>query len=78
VGEVTETIDGIDDIMGFGFNWAPPSVLVDVLGAKAAVAMIEEAKLPVPKLLVDAASASSPARLYKNPHGNIGRFFVAG
>ena len=23
-GEVTETIAGIDDIMGFGFNWAPP------------------------------------------------------
>ena len=27
VGEVTDTIDGIDRIMGAGFNWAPPSVL---------------------------------------------------
>ena len=27
VGEVTENIDGIDRIMGMGFNWAPPGVL---------------------------------------------------
>jgi 3-hydroxyacyl-CoA dehydrogenase len=78
VGEVTETIAGIDDIMGFGFNWAPPSVLVDVLGAKTAVAMIEEAKLPVPRLLADAAATGAPKRFYTNPHGNTGRFFVAG
>ena len=32
VGEVTDTITGIDLIMGFGFNWAPPSVLVDTFG----------------------------------------------
>jgi hypothetical protein len=78
VGEVTETIAGIDDIMGFGFNWAPPSVLVDVIGPKATVAMIEQAKLPVPKLLSDAVASGTPKRFYTNPHGNIGRFFVAG
>ncbi len=77
-GEVTETIAGIDDIMGFGFNWAPPSVLVDVIGPKATVQMIEAAKLPVPRILAEAAASSSPRRLYTNPHGNIGRFFVAG
>ena len=78
VGEVTETIAGIDDIMGFGFNWAPPSVLVDTIGVKETVAMIERAKLPVPKLLSDAAQAGTVPRFYTNPHGNIGRFFVAG
>jgi 3-hydroxyacyl-CoA dehydrogenase len=77
VGEVTETIAGIDDIMGFGFNWAPPSVLVDTIGVRATVAMIEAAKLPVPKLLADAASNGSHKRFYTNPHGNVGRFFVA-
>jgi 3-hydroxyacyl-CoA dehydrogenase len=77
-GEVTESIAGIDDIMGFGFNWAPPGVLVDVIGAKETVAMIERAGLPVPKNLADAASSGSPRRFYTNPHGNIGRFFVAG
>ncbi|HEX4477185.1 MAG TPA: 3-hydroxyacyl-CoA dehydrogenase family protein [Polyangiaceae bacterium] len=76
VGEVTDTIDGIDDIMGFGFNWAPPSVLVDTIGIAPIVTMIEKAKLPVPKLLADAKGSTK--RLYANPHGNIGRFFVAG
>jgi 3-hydroxyacyl-CoA dehydrogenase len=78
VGEVTETIAGIDDIMGFGFNWAPPSVLVDVIGVKETVGLIEKAKLPVPKLLADAAKAGRTERFYTNPAGNIGRYFVAG
>ncbi|MGH7435640.1 MAG: 3-hydroxyacyl-CoA dehydrogenase family protein [Polyangiaceae bacterium] len=77
VGEVTETIAGIDDIMGFGFNWAPPSVLVDAIGPKETVAMIERAKLPVPKALT-AAIVAGKKRLYSNPHGNVGRFFVGG
>jgi 3-hydroxyacyl-CoA dehydrogenase len=77
-GEVTETIAGIDDIMGFGFNWAPPSVLVDVIGLRDTLAMIEQAKLPAPRALAMAASSGTPRRFYTNPHGNIGRFFVAG
>jgi 3-hydroxyacyl-CoA dehydrogenase len=76
-GEVTESIAGIDDIMGFGFNWAPPSVLVDTLGPREMVAMIERARLPVPDRLARAATAGTPAQFYANPHGNIGRFFVA-
>ena len=48
-GEVTQTIAGIDRIMGFGFNWAPPSVLVDTLGPDATVAMIEATE----KILAD-------------------------
>jgi 3-hydroxyacyl-CoA dehydrogenase len=78
VGEVTETIDGIDRILGLGFNWAPPSVLVDTLGARAAVAMIERAALPVPAALAEAARASAPRRFFDHPHINPGRFFVAG
>lgn len=77
VGEVTETIAGIDDIMGFGFNWAPPSVLVDTLGVARTVRMIEEASLPVPQLLRDALKQPTPPGFYTNPHGNTGRFFVA-
>ncbi len=78
VGEVTDTISGIDDIMGFGFNWAPPSVLVDTIGLKQTIGMIEAAKLPVPKLLESAAKSGSPKRFYTSPFGNIGRYFVAG
>ena len=46
VGEVTDTINGIDRIMATGFNWAPPSVLVDVMGPKAAVDLIDRLGLP--------------------------------
>ena len=78
VGEVTETIDGIDRIMGMGFNAAPPSVLVDTIGAKGVVGMIEEAGLSVPAALADAARTGKPERFFEHPRINIGRFFVAG
>jgi 3-hydroxyacyl-CoA dehydrogenase len=78
VGEVTESVDGIDRIMGAGFNWAPPSVLVDTMGPKAAVGMIEKAGLPVPAALEKAASRGKPRRFFDQPHMNVGRFFVAG
>jgi 3-hydroxyacyl-CoA dehydrogenase len=77
-GEVTETITGIDMIMGSGFNWAPPSVLVDTMGAPAAVEMINKAGLPVPANLADAAKSGQPARFFDQPLVNIGKFFVAG
>ncbi len=78
VGEVTETIDGIDRIMGTGFNWAPPGVLVDTMGAASAVEMIEQAGLPVPEILAEAVRTGEPRRFFENRHINTGRFFVAG
>ncbi len=78
VGEVTDTINGIDRIMGMGFNWAPPSVLVDTMGAAAAVEMIEKAGLPVPGALVEAVRTGEPGRFFNHPSINVGRFFVAG
>ena len=74
VGEVTESIDGIDRIMGYGFNWAPPSVLVDTIGLKPTIAMIEKAGLPVPSTL---SSAKEGQGLFNDPQVNIGKFFVA-
>jgi hypothetical protein len=56
-GEVTDTITGIDLIMATGFNWAPPSVLVDLIGVRESVAMIEGAGLAVPAILADAAKS---------------------
>ena len=76
-GEVTETITGIDMIMGAGFNWAPPSVLVDTMGARAAVSMIEQAGLGVPKILQAAASDPSSEPFFQDPLVNIGKYFVA-
>ncbi len=77
VGEVTDSIDGIDRIMGAGFNWAPPSVLVDTMGAASAVRLIEEAGLTVPEALTRAARTGEPKRFFSDRQVNTGKFFVA-
>ena len=77
-GEVTRNITGIDLIMGFGFNWAPPSVLVDLLGVRETVTLIDKAGLPVPKVLAEAASSGQKTQFFNQPQVNRGRFFVAG
>jgi 3-hydroxyacyl-CoA dehydrogenase len=76
VGEVVESARDVDRIMGFGFNWAPPSVLVDVMGAKATVGALERAKLPVPPVV--AAAAEHGETLFHEPFVDVGRFFVGG
>jgi hypothetical protein len=73
VGEVVEKVADVDRIMGFGFNWAPPGVLVDLIGARRTVALVEAARLPVPRALVDAAERNT--RLFDAQHVDIGRFF---
>jgi 3-hydroxyacyl-CoA dehydrogenase len=78
VGEVTDTINGIDRIVGMGFNWAPPSVLVDVMGPASALKIIQDAGLPVPEAIAKAAKTGKPARFFQHPHINTGKFFVAG
>ncbi|MFP6607194.1 MAG: 3-hydroxyacyl-CoA dehydrogenase family protein [Myxococcota bacterium] len=77
-GEVSETITGIDLIMGAGFNWAPPSVLVDTMGPASAVEMIEAAGLPVPEAISKAAASGEPDRFFEHPVINVGKYFVAG
>ena len=76
--EVTDDINGIDRIMATGFNWAPPSVLVDTMGPRAAVELIERVGLPAPDALVEAARSGEPKRFFHHPQINTGRYFVAG
>jgi hypothetical protein len=71
--EVVREPRDVDRIMGFGFNWAPPTVLVDVMGVKETIAALERAKLPVPAVL---AAAKPGTRLFREPHVNLGRFFA--
>ena len=78
VGEVTESINGIDRIMATGFNWAPPSLLVDTMGAPAAVELIEKAELSVPDALLQAARTGEPKRFFHHATLNPGKYFVAG
>jgi len=72
VGEVVKEARDVDRIMGFGFNWAPPSVLADLMGVKETIAALERAKLPVPTVLAQHGGG----RLFNEPHVDIGRFFV--
>ncbi len=72
--EVVRSARDVDLIMGFGFNWAPPSVLVDVVGLKETIKQLERYDLPVPRVLTDAPAGS---KLFNEPHVNVGRFFAA-
>jgi len=74
VGEVTEPefgIDGIDRVMSFGFNWASPSVILEMLGGREFVVEVLHRKgLEVPESLK--TESESPLKIL-----NSGRYFVA-
>jgi 3-hydroxyacyl-CoA dehydrogenase len=75
VGEVVAAPRDVDRIMGFGFNWAPPSVLVDAIGARRTVTLLERAKLRVPRVIIAAAERNQ--NLFDEPAVDRGRFFFA-
>jgi 3-hydroxyacyl-CoA dehydrogenase len=74
--EVVRSPRDVDRIMGFGFNWAPPSVLVDMLGVPTTIWLLEKHQLPVPPVLQHAAKRSHE-RMFREPYVNVGRFFAA-
>ena len=74
--EVVREARDVDRIMGFGFNWAPPTVLVDLLGVRTTIGLLEKSQLPVPRVLQEAMKRPDE-RLFKEPHVNVGRFFAA-
>jgi len=73
--EVVRHARDVDRIMGFGFNWAPPTVLADVLGIATTIRLLEQYKLPVPRVLQEAAKRPDE-RLFREPGVNVGRFFA--
>lgn len=74
VGSVVERPRDIDRIMAFGFNWAPPGVLVDAIGPGRTIVMLERARLPVPTPILEAATHQRP--LFDEPSVDRSRFFV--
>lgn len=74
VGDIVENVSDIDRIMAFGFNWAPPGVIVDLLGPAEVIRALERAQLMVPKALEEARTQGP---LFREPHVDIGRFFFA-
>jgi hypothetical protein len=74
VGEVAESAADVDTIMSFGFNWAPPSAIVDLLGAKNLVAMFERYHLLVPPVVEK--TARNGGKLYQGGMLDYGRTLV--
>jgi 3-hydroxyacyl-CoA dehydrogenase len=74
IGEVTDYklgIYGIDKVMSFGFNWAPPSLIVDMLGGKEVVLQLFEKKgLHVPDSLKSVNGSKSTVL-------SAGKYFIA-
>lgn len=63
IGEVVAGHEQVDIAMGYGFNWIPPSALVDIIGGpKNAIRLIGKYKLPIPNALI---SQKSSKQLYK-------------
>jgi 3-hydroxyacyl-CoA dehydrogenase len=73
-GEVVKEPRDVDRIMGFGFNWAPPTVLADLIGVKETIRGIEKCGLKVPAVL---AKAKPGERLFRERYVNPGRFMAA-
>jgi len=74
VGEVAESAPDADTIMSYGFNWAPPTSIVDLLGVKNAIEMFKRYELLVPPVVEKAAS--NGGKLYKGGMLDYGRTFV--
>lgn len=74
VGEVTDEsqgIKGIDKVMCYGFNWAPPSTIVKMMGGKEeTIRLLQESGIAVPKALSE--QTESP-----NNISNSGKYFIA-
>ncbi len=74
VGEVTDAeygIDAIDRVMSHGFNWAPPSLVVQLFGGKEPTAeLLEKNGFAVPAFLKD---GPDPSEYFFNS----GKYFTA-
>jgi 3-hydroxyacyl-CoA dehydrogenase len=74
IGEVAGTNGDLDTVMSYGFNWAPPSVLVDLLGAASTVELLKRYELKVPPIVERAAAEGK--KLYAGSVLEVGRTFV--
>lgn len=75
-GEVVSSYADVDRIMSAGFNWAPPSALVDYIGVERTIAACEQYGLKTPALLTAAAKGEIPTPLFNLPFISPGRYFA--
>ncbi|MGO9603412.1 MAG: 3-hydroxyacyl-CoA dehydrogenase family protein [Candidatus Binataceae bacterium] len=74
VGEVAETPHDVDTIMSYGFNWAPPTAIVDLIGVRETLKMLSDLKLVVPPALEQAARKN--AKMFQGGVLEYGRTLV--
>ena len=74
VDEVAQSAADVDTIMSFGFNWAPPTAIVDLIGLKHIVPMLARYNLKVPPVVEKAAA--NGGKLYKGGMLDYGRTLV--
>jgi len=74
VGEVTDPsqgIEGIDKVMCYGFNWAPPSTIVKMIGGnEEMIRLLQESGIAVPESLSEQTALSGNI-------SNAGKYFIA-
>jgi len=75
VGTVVAQSRDVDRIMGFGFAWAPPSMLVDAIGPARTATLLDKHELPVPAAVTSAAQSGIPLHVEANL--DRARFFKA-
>ncbi|MHB8575993.1 MAG: 3-hydroxyacyl-CoA dehydrogenase family protein [Dehalococcoidia bacterium] len=73
---VVTRYEDVDRIMSSGFNWAPPSALVDFIGPRRTQELLERYNLPVPALVSAAARGDIALPLFKLPFIAAGRYFA--
>jgi len=73
--EVVATYADVDRIMTAGFNWAPPSAYVDLIGPARTRLLMERYGLAVPALVEAAARGDAPRPLFNLPMVHPGRYF---
>ena len=75
-GEVVSDYDAVDRIMTAGFNWAPPSGLVDLIGLQETVDALKRYDLPASPLLDAALRGEVRTPLFNLPFVTPGRYFA--
>ena len=75
-GEVVDGYADVDRIMTSGFNWAPPSAFIDLIGAERAAQLMERYDLPVPPIVTAVARGEVKTPLFNLPFVTPGRYFA--
>jgi 3-hydroxyacyl-CoA dehydrogenase len=75
-GEPAHDYRDVDRIMSAGFNWIPPSALVDYIGLQRTIQLLDRYGLKRPALLDAASRGDIPTPLFDLPFVTASRYFA--